>query len=520
MDTGPTSLQPSPASGPHLVGIEPCRVLFVASEIYPLAKTGGLADVCAALPPALAAHGVDVRLLMPGYPRALEMALAPRVLVEFGDVLGVPGVRVLAARTPDSALPLWLVDSPGLYRRAGGPYQDERGQEWPDNALRFAVFAQVAARLAGAAVAATGWQPDVVHCHDWHCGLVPLLMKAAGTRARSVFTIHNAAFQGNYPLQDAARLGIGPAHAGCDGVEFYGRLSFLKAGIRYADRVTTVSPTYARELLGTEHGCGMEGVLAARGADFSGILNGIDTRLWNPRSDPHLPRNYCVAEPDGKATCKTALREELGLQPSSDGPLAIMVSRLTRQKMADVVLAELPALLQREPSMQFALLGRGEADLEQGFTALAAAFPGRVSARIDYAEPDAHRLHAAADLLLHGARFEPCGLVQMYAMRYGTVPVVSRVGGLADSVVDADDLDAGTGFVFDGCSGDALQRAIARGIRTWRERPLHWGRLQASAMRRDFGWQQPAFDYLRLYADTMRADHGSAAPSEHHHAYQ
>jgi starch synthase len=494
------------------------RVLQVAGEIYPLAKTGGLGDVCGALPQATAEFGIDSRLLMPAYPGALEAVVAPRVLVELGPVLGVDDVRVLAGRMPDSALPVWLVDCPALFRRPGGPYLDPAGSEWPDNGLRFALLGQVAAQLARHGSALTGWQPDIVHCHDWHGGLVPLLLANDGPASpRTVFTIHNMAFQGNQPMQLAGRLGVPDGALGPDGAEFYGQLSFLKAGIRYADRVTTVSPGYARELLTAEYGCGMDGLLRSRGADFRGILNGIDTTLWDPAGDPHLVHRYDADHRAGKAACKAALQAELGFEVDAGRPLAIMVSRLTGQKMADLVLAELPALLERHPGLQFALLGCGERPIEEGFRRLAAACPARVSVRIGYDEPAAHRLHAGADLLLHGSRFEPCGLVQMYAMRYGTLPVVSRVGGLADTVADLDASAHPTGFVFDGSDGAALRAAVGRALDTWHTRPADWRRLQGHAMRRDFGWRRSALQYLALFvgltpdAPEPRAAHGSAA---------
>ena len=508
-----------PRASARLIPADPRRVLLVAGEIYPLAKTGGLADVCAALPRALVDLGLDLRLLLPAYPSALEQVIAPRVLVEFGELLGQPDVRVLAGRMPDSALPVWLVDCPTLFRRPGGPYLDPVGDEWPDNGLRFALLAHVAALLARDGEALTGWQPDLVHCHDWHAGLVPLLLATGPQPApRTVFTIHNIAFQGNQPLDAAAALGVPAATLGPDGAEFYGQLSFLKAGIRYADRVTTVSPSYARELLTGEFGAGMDGLLRVRGGAFRGILNGIDNVLWDPARDPHLAQRYSRDDRSGKAACKAALQAELGFATGPARPLAIMVSRLTGQKMADVVLAELPALLAAEPQLQFALLGCGERALEEGFGALAAAFPQRVSVRIGYDEAAAHRLHAGADLLLHGSRFEPCGLVQMYAMRYGTAPLVSRVGGLADTVADLDESAHPTGFVFDRCDGAALHAATRRALAIHRGRPADWARLQDHAMRRDFGWRRSALQYLALYAELLpipaadRAGRGRTRP--------
>jgi starch synthase len=477
-----------------------CRVIFAASEIFPLVKTGGLADVCSSLPRALADRGCDIRLLMPAYPQAVDQLAAPRLLVELGTVMGHADVRVLVGRMPDSGLPVWLVDAP-VFRRRGGPYLDDAGCEWPDNPQRFALFCHVAARLARDGGQLAAWQPDVVHCHDWHTGLVPLLL-AGHDAPRTVFTIHNAAFQGNVPLQAADALHLPAAALGMDGAEFHGQLSLLKAGIRYADRVTTVSPTYARELLGPVHGCGMDGLLRHRADVFSGILNGIDTMLWNPQHNRHLPRSFSAAAPAGKADCKLALQAELGLAISPERPLAIMLSRLTHQKMADTVLQQLPAMLAADPRLQFALHGRGEREYEDGFMALAADWPERVAVRIGYDEPTAHRLHAGADLLLHGSRFEPCGLVQMYAMRYGTVPVVSRVGGLADTVTDPQGRTDGTGFVFDGDDGAALRDAVDRALRAFHAEGPAWSRLRRNAMQRDFSWNASARRYAALYGDT------------------
>jgi len=401
---------------------------------------------------------------------------------------------------PDSDLPVWLLDSPSLFRRPGSPYQSPEGRDWDDNALRFAVFCHAVARVSQTGDG-SGWRPQVVHCNDWHSGLVPLLLKRLpAPRPRSVFTIHNAAFQGNFPLALAPRLGIPGELLGPDGIEFYGQLSFLKAGIRYADRITTVSPRYAEEILTPEFGCGMDGLLRARRDALSGVLNGIDTSVWNPRTDPLITRGYSADDRSGKQACKQSLQQQLGLDVDARKPLAIMVNRLTRQKMADTVLDRLPDLLQRHPDLQFAMLGQGERDLEQGFSTLQQAFPGRVSTHIGYNEPEAHRLHAGGDILLHGARFEPCGLTQMYAMRYGTVPVVRRVGGLADTVEDTAGKGATqTGFAFEQDSGEALEKAVDRCIEARVRRPEAWRRLQRRGMDKDFSWQRPAGAYRRLY---------------------
>ena len=489
------------------------RVQFVAAEIFPLAKTGGLADVCAALPRALAERGVDVRLTMPAYESALDQALAPVVAADLGEVLGVERVRLLRARAPDSGLPLWLVDAPALFRRSGGPYQDAEGRDWPDNARRFAVLAHAAARIA-LGRAGLDWVPDVVHCHDWHAGLVPLLLRAAAERPASLFTVHNMSFQGTFPESTLGGLGL-PVAGLTDGLEFYGQLSFLKAGLSFADGLTTVSETYAREIQTPEFGHGLDGLVRQRASALTGILNGIDTELWNPRIDPFLAATFARDDLAGKRACKAALQSEFGLDLDPTAPLMISVCRLTGQKMADVVLDSLPAMLSRWPRLQFALLGRGEAWLEHGFMRLAQGFPGRVSVRIGYDERQAHRLHGGGDMILHGSRFEPCGLAQMYAMRYGTVPVVSRVGGLADTVCDADSRaiieGRASGVVFGPPTAAGLTEGVARALDLFSQ-PVAWRKIQRHAMVADFSWRQSAKSYHRRYrAAAGAAPCGAAA---------
>ncbi|MGB5080006.1 MAG: glycogen synthase GlgA, partial [Burkholderiales bacterium] len=478
----------------------PLKILVVAAEIYPLAKTGGLADVVSALPKALTEFDVDVRLLMPAYPSALDQIRAPRIEGECGSPAGGAPPSLIAGRMPDTGLPVWLLDSPELYRRPGSPYADEHGRDWPDNARRFAALCDAAVRIA---CGRTGidWRPDVVHCHDWHTGLVPLWLHfSPPPRPRTVFTIHNAAFAGKFPFDAVRRLDLPPAALGLDGAEFYGEFSFLKAGIRYADKITTVSPTYAREICTPEFGCGLDGLLRERSADLVGIMNGIDSDLWNPGTDRHLAKRYVRADCGGKDACKAALQHSLGLHVDPDAPLAIFVSRLTSQKMADLLLRHLPDLMRRAPRLQFAALGRGDSDLEAGFIRMQHGLGGRAAVRIDYTEPMAHRLHSGGDLLLHGSRFEPCGLTQLYAMRYGTLPVVRRIGGLADSVTDADSEDrAPTGFVFDEPSGSALISAVERGVDTYRGDPARWRGLQRNAMRADFSWARSARSYAALF---------------------
>ncbi|HUB90658.1 MAG TPA: glycogen synthase GlgA [Dyella sp.] len=375
------------------------KLLFVAAEIFPLAKTGGLADVCGALPQALTGHGIDVRILMPGYGQALDRVMAAQIVADLGEILPGMPVRIVGGWMPDSGLPVWLVDCPQLYRRPGSLYRDADGSDWPDNAMRFAVLNHVAARIASAR-SPIGWLPDIVHAHDWHAGLVPLLLQQqGGNRPKTVFTVHNMAFQGLVPLDQASQLGLPPSAATLDGAEFYGYMSFLKAGIRYADVVTTVSPNYAHEIGTPQFGCGMDGLIRSRD-DIVGIMNGIDEQVWNPSTDPYLPRCYSPDKPLGKRHCKLALQQQLGLDTDAAAPLAESVCRLTCQKMADVLLACLPELLQRHPLLQVVVHGCGDSALEQGFLAMAARFPGRMAAHIGYDESLAHQLHAGADILL------------------------------------------------------------------------------------------------------------------------
>lgn len=431
------------------------RVLFVTSECHPLIKTGGLADVSAALPAALAEDGIDIRVMMPGYPEALDRADHVGHAVPLGDVPGEDHARLLPVRSPDSGMPLWLVDCPQLYRRSGGPYQDPDGRDWPDNDLRFAALCHVAARVARDAAGLT-WQPDLIHTNDWHTGLVsPLLGDGPKLRPPVVFTIHNLAFQGLFDAVGLPRLGLPAKSFSADGLEFHGRISFLKAGLRYADRLTTVSRTYAREIRTPEFGCGLDGLLRQRTRHLIGIPNGADYRLWDPAHDSSLPRRYNLAEIGGKRVCKEVLQRELDLDVEPATPVLAFPSRLTEQKMADMVADAVPRIV--ELGAQIVLYGQGDRALEELYLALAAQYPGRVSVRVGYEQRLARRLLAGADILLHPSRFELFGLVPIYALRYGTLPLVRSVGGLADSVVDATaaDLENGaTGFAF---SGDALE---------------------------------------------------------------
>ena len=476
------------------------RVLFVSSEIYPLAKTGGLADVSAALPRALSALGVDMRLLLPGYPKAIETAANKSVDVELADFMGAGPMRLISARTPDTALPIWLLDCPSLFRRSGGPYQDEDGQDWPDNAKRFAVFNHVAAQLSLGLLLAN-WRADIVHANDWHAGLVPaILAGSSGQRPATVFTMHNLAFQGLFPADLYPQLGLPGDSLIPDGVEFYGKISFLKAGIAYSDRLTTVSPTYAQEILTAEYGCGLEGLLQGRAKDLLGILNGADYRIWDPATDAHLCANFNLHNISGKRACKMALQAELGLEVNAEAALVVLVSRITEQKMADVVADTLPGIIAN--GAQCALVGDGDRLLEKRFELAAHQHPSRIAVRIGYEEPLAHRVLAGGDILLHPARFEPCGLTQLYGMRYGSLPVVRNTGGLCDTVVDVTDHSVrrgtATGFAFEDVNSADMLHCIERALALYAQ-PLAWRKVQRQAMAQDFGWSDLARRYLALY---------------------
>lgn len=479
----------------------PVRVLFAAAEAFPLAKTGGLADVVGALPVALSKLGTDVRIMLPGYEHALDLARGLSV-VAGGDL---PDERLLSGWMPDTGLPVLLFDAPDFFKRGGHPYMDEQGHPWPDNDRRYAAFCRAAAQVALGRTG-LGWRPEIVHAHDWQTGLLPAYMHfSAEAHPRTVFTIHNLAFQGNFPMSSFPALGLPAEAATQDGIEFHDQLSFLKAGILYSDRVTTVSPNYAREIMTPEFGCGLDGLLRARRADFSGILNGIDDRIWDPANDPHLAQRFSAGDPTGKRACKQALLRQMNLPPDMDVPVIASVNRLTHQKMADVLLDVLPHLVDHG-AMFVVIHGQGDRSYETDFLTAARHHAGNVSVRIGYDEGLAHQVFAGADMFLSLARFEPCGLTAMYAMRYGAIPIASPVGGMVDSVEDAGELETepgcGTGFLCDGNDVEALDRAVARAV-SWYRAGDAWTRLRHRAMSKDLCWDGSAHSYSRLYGDLV-----------------
>lgn len=481
------------------------RILAVASEIFPLVKTGGLGDVTGGLPPALNAAGARTTTIVPGYPAVLG-ALPDAVAVHrFPDLFGGPAT-ILRGTFPQAAgasLDILAVDAPHLYARAGNPYLGADGREWSDNGLRFAGLGAAAAAIG------TGIVPDlafdIVHAHDWQGAMaVVYLHFHDGPRPGTVLTVHNLAFQGRYPAALFPRLGLPDSAFILNGLEYYGDVSFLKGGLSYADRITTVSPTYAREITGPENGMGLDGLLRHRAGVLSGILNGIDDATWNPATDALIPGRYGRGRLGRRDANKTALRQRMGLDEVPDALLIGVVSRLTSQKGLDMLVDQIDGLV--AAGMQLAVLGSGDPDLEDAFVSAAEWHLGSVGCVIGYDETVAHLIQAGSDALLVPSRFEPCGLTQLYALRYGAIPVVARVGGLADSVIDANEaaLVAGvaTGIQFWPTTAEGLQAALHRLLALWRDRPV-WDRVQRNGMAADVSWRGSASRYVALYQSLL-----------------
>jgi starch synthase len=480
------------------------QVLFVTSELFPLVKTGGLADVSGALPFALERLGIGVKALLPAYPGVVEKLESAEPVASVGDLFGGPA-RLVAGRA-STGVAVLAIEAPHLFARPGNPYLGPDGKDWLDNAQRFAALSWLGAEIGLGRL--LDWHPDVLHAHDWQAGLAPAYLALSGERRpATVMTVHNIAFQGLFPAGLLTELRLPPAAFAMNGVEFHGQIGFLKAGLHFADHLTTVSPTYAREIRTPEQGMGLEGLLRHRAQHLTGILNGIDEAMWNPARDLHIPSRYGAKKLEGKAPNKAELRVRLNLDPSLEGPLFCVVSRLTHQKGLDLLLAALPDLL--AGGGQLALLGTGQADLEKGFQTAAAAAPGRVACVIGYDEPLSHLLQAGADAIIVPSRFEPCGLTQLYGLRYGTLPIVSRVGGLADTVIDASAAaltdGVATGFQFAPLTAGAVRMVLSRAFDLFAQ-PTTWQRVQRRAMTRNVGWQLPAERYAALYRG-LASDH-------------
>jgi len=484
-------------------------VLFVTPEAYPLIKVGGLGDISSALPCALRKQGLDVRVLMPAYPMALE--ILPQVTdtgVRFDLLPNIEQAALLLGDLPGYDTPVYLLDCPPLFRREGGPYNDPQGKDWPDNALRFAALAKAAALMGHPEIATRlGWGPALLHCNDWPAGLGPAYLKYAwwAPHPRSVMSIHNMAYQGLFSPHTLNQIALPQESFSMHGLEYNGWVSYLKAGLVYADHITTVSPTYAEEIQTAEFGYGLDGLMQQRQPDLTGILNGIDTQVWNPATDPFLAHHYDQDTLEDKQAVKRALKQRLQLvEDDRDRPLIGMITRLTHQKGVDLVLPIIEDLLYE--GAQLAILGSGDRQLEQRLEQIARAFPGQVSVTIGYDESLSHQIEGGCDLYLMPSRFEPCGLNQLYSLRYGSIPVVRYTGGLADSVVDTTpanlDHQTATGFIFDSADSDELLFTLQRAMLVYRDKPT-WRQIQHTGMKQDVSWARSAKQYIGLYKHVM-----------------
>lgn len=494
------------------------RVLLVASEAIPLVKTGGLADVITALTAALREKNIDAGILMPGYPSALERATSLAKVSELDQLPGGPAC-LYQGYMPGKDIPVLLLDTESFRARPDNPYVDAAGNEYADNASSFAALAHAAVRIcAGRTPLAP---PHIVHANDWHAGLIPLLLHTNRIKqVGSALTIHNLAFQGNYPIELGPSLGIPDELLNADGIEFWGKLNFMKAGIQYADRISIVSESYAKEVLTPQFGNGLDGALNHRRQAIVAIPNGVDVKVWNPAKDPLIVRNFSRRTIRNKNFCKQDLLKIFKLTKDPFAPLLALGSRITHQKMADVALAALPEILEKHSRLQVAVLGCGDHGFENGFMELARRYPDRLGVHIGYDERLAHALHAGADMLLHGTRFEPFGLTPIYSMLYGTIPIASRVGGLIDTIVDAGTgsvpCKGANGILFDGEQPADMIAAVDRAFRIFGNAD-DWLMMQRNAMGGNFSWNEPARKYVQMYTElapaSMKGLFADAVPS-------
>ncbi len=476
------------------------KVLFVASECAPFVKTGGLADVVGAVPKALSELGVAVKVLIPAYPAVKEQLKSGKIVWHSDDLFG--GNAELKSVQAEG-LDLLLLDAPHLYERPGSIYLDESGQDWHDNHLRYGALCRMGTDICLNGIGK--WKPDIAHAHDWQAGLIPVYLKQANAAVpKSVITIHNIAFQGLFDSSTRNVLDIQDDMFTYERVEYWGKVGFLKGGITLADKVTTVSPTYAQELMEPEFGMGLEGLMQHRRADLSGILNGIDLDVWNPANDKALKRNYTARSLKRKAENRAEIEKRFGLAANAAGPLFCVISRLTTQKGLDLLLDALPLLVGR--GAQLALLGTGDPQIEDGFRRASEQYAGAVSAIIGYDEELSHLLQGGSDSILVPSRFEPCGLTQLYGLRYGTLPVVAKTGGLADTVIDATPENVksrkATGFSFSPVTKEGLEQVIARACDAYQQAEV-WTSMQRTAMRYPVDWGQSAQAYHSLYQQMM-----------------
>ena len=480
------------------------RVLFVTSEVYPLIKTGGLGDVSYALPNALRKLGVDVRLLLPGYPAVLKQLS----LIEVHENIQLHPIsepfRLLAGIMPDGITPVYVLECSHLYERDGGtPYQNPEGKDWADNLLRFGMLSKIAAEFGNHHFL---FKPDIIHCNDWQTGLVSAFLKfSPHSRSRTVMSVHNMAYQGIFGPEAVELFGLPPESFSMFGLEYHGQVSFLKSGLFYTDWITTVSPNYAQDIQTKEYGYGLDGLITERQNQLTGILNGIDTTTWNPETDPYVAHSYNYHRLAKKASNTKVLRNKLQLSPSKKLPLIGMISRLTEQKGIDLLVPIVPEII--EAGAQIVILGSGDKKIENNWQALADRYPDKISVNLGYNEALAHQIEAGADMFLMPSKFEPCGLNQMYSMHYGTIPIVRRTGGLADTVIDAtpDNLkkEIATGFVFEKATPNELLACIHRALQFFPNKTT-WCQLQINGMKRDFSWHQSAKAYEGLYSQLLQ----------------
>lgn len=484
------------------------RVLHVCSEFYPLLKTGGLADVTGSLPSALAKLSCDSRIVVPGFPAFMDPLLDHELLTEIPAKFGSGKINIYTCVLPGTGIVAYIISAPLLYDRTGNPYLNVNGEPYDDNYKRFALLAFVATLIAEGLD--DKWLPDILHGHDWHAGLVPAYLRAYELKhnkrlAASVFTVHNLAYQGLFSASIFAELDLPDSFFTLDGLEFYNQVSFLKAGLFYADKITTVSKTYAKEIQTTEQGCGLEGLLSMRKNDLIGVLNGVDDKVWNPQIDKLIPANYTPKFRGGKSKCKRLLQKQMKISMDKDALLFVMVTRLTEQKGLNLVISQILRII--ENGGQLILLGSGDKVLEDKFISLSNQYPESIAVHIGYDENLAHMVIAGGDVIIVPSRFEPCGLTQLYGLKYGTLPLVRRIGGLADTVIDvaleniAD--ETATGFVFDAFNEEAYGSAIRRAFTLFADNKM-WNMVQKQGMITDFSWDVAAKKFIELYAEIIR----------------
>ena len=474
------------------------KVLFASSEVHPLIKTGGLADVAGSLPRALADLSQDVRVILPNYQtlkKTEEIRFISSVRVNNQDA------NILETKLPDSDVIVWLVDCPALFDVPGNPYTDESGNPWDNIADRFTLFCRIIVEVAMNR-AHLDWSADVVHCNDWQTGLVPALLSIESNKPASVFTIHNMAYQGMFPQSAFSALNLPAQLWHPNGLEFHEMLSFIKGGLSYADRITTVSPTYALEIQTPEFGYGLEGLLSHKHEILSGIINGMDLEQWNPETDTSISEPYNVSTLANKIINKTSLQARSSLPVNKSVPLFGLISRLVDQKGIDLIIDCLSEMV--DMPLQFILLGSGDKSVEQKLQDFARLYPKKISVTIGYDEALAHQIEAGVDIFLMPSRFEPCGLNQMYSQRYGTIPIVRETGGLADTIEDALpkslNNNTATGISFKEASSGALLEAIKRAMLLYGDKKS-WKKIQTAAMEKDFSWKNSAEQYLALYEE-------------------